>query len=184
MNTNHSQSIKDGSSPCDVNSSFCTSSLVLWQLLFWVLVCKRPENGLLNYQLMLAWLANKSTRTVKRASSVIKLAQVGRWLALLPHISCIWIHCGVFSMDILHVLPRNSSLFPQFKDMHGVRLIGDTKLGVGVSPVTNWWPVLAVLGLSSYESWDRLQPTCNSEFDKQEKVDGWIDGWDGLCLDL
>lgn len=104
---------------------------------------------------------------------------VGRWLALLPHISCIWIHCGVFSVDILHVLPRNSSLFPQFKDMHGVRLIGDTKLGVGVSPVTNWWPVLAVLGLSSYESWDRLQPTCNSEFDKQEKVDGWIDGWMG-----
>lgn len=51
-------------------------------------------------------------------------------------------------------------------DMHVVRLIGETKLTLGVdvgvsvcvSSVIDWQPVKGVPHLSPYDSWDRLQP--------------------------
>jgi len=85
----------------------------------------------------------------------------------------------------LHVLPvyacvisGYSSFLPPSKNMH-VRLMGDSKLSRGVSvsvdgcvfrlslcgPAMDWWPVQGVPCLLPNDSWDRLQPPCNSKLD-------------------
>lgn len=49
---------------------------------------------------------------------------------------------------------------------------------LAVGPGIDWSSVQAVPHLSPYESWERLQPLCNSELDKQgEKSDSCMDGY-------
>ena len=92
------------------------------------------------------------------------------------------------------VLSGYSRFLPPSKNMH-VRLIGDSKLSLGVSvsvcgslsrlslcgPVMDWPPVQGVPRLSPDESWGRLQPPCDptDEWDGIENgwMDGWMDGW-------
>ena len=77
--------------------------------------------------------------------------------------------------------------------MH-VRLIGDSKLSLGVSvsvngclsrlslcgPVMDWRPVQGVPRLSPEDCWDRLQPPR----DPTEGLSGrkWMDGWNPVHL--
>merc|ERR1712035_59525 len=102
--------------------------------------------------------------------------------------------CGSPSVRSLHVLPVSawvlsgySGFLPQSKDMQvGDRLIGDSKLTVGVnvsmngclslrvSPATVWRPVQGVPCLSPNVSWDRLQPPRDPQEDKRLE-DGWMD---------
>jgi len=83
------------------------------------------------------------------------------------------------SVRRVHVLPmyawilsRYSGFLPPPKNMH-VRLIGDSKLSLGVSlswqccrlclcgPEMNWRPVQGVPRLLPDDRWDRLQPPCD-----------------------
>lgn len=50
-----------------------------------------------------------------------------------------------------------------------IRLIGDSKLAAGVKG----WLSLGVPYLLPYDVWDRLQPICDPELDKQTQMDGW-----------
>jgi len=74
--------------------------------------------------------------------------------------------------------------------MH-VRLIGDSKLSVGVSvsvrgclhrlslcgPVMDWQPVQDAPRLLPSGSWDRLQSHCKPGFVKAVIEEGWMDEW-------
>jgi len=77
--------------------------------------------------------------------------------------------------DLSHVLSGYSGFLPPSKNMR-VRLIGDSKLSVGVSvsvheclslcgPVIDWRPVQSVPHLSPNDSWDRLQPCRDPKLD-------------------
>ena len=81
------------------------------------------------------------------------------------------------------VLSGYSGFLPPSKNMH-VRLIGDSKLTLGVSvcmcgclslcvPVMDWRPVQGVPRLSPDDRWDRLQPP----LDPTDGLDGIENGW-------
>lgn len=73
------------------------------------------------------------------------------------------------------VLSRYSSILPQSSADSGVMLIGDCR------PCDGFWPLGAPF-LSPHNSYDRLQPSCTPELDKQKKMDGCIVvyGWDDI----
>lgn len=101
------------------------------------------------------------------------------------------------SFHALPVLARflsaYSGLLKQSKDMHAVRMIGDSnraciktligdcRMAAGVnlnvncclslydSSATDWQPVQGVPHLSPCDSWNRLQTHCDPEWDKQKR---------------
>lgn len=77
------------------------------------------------------------------------------------------------------VLSEYSGFLSHSKDMHGVRLIGDSKVAVGVNVSANGYLFLcdrlATCPGCTPPLWDRLQPSCDPELDKL-KNHGWIDG--------
>lgn len=108
------------------------------------------------------------------------------------------------SFHALPVLARflsaYSGLLKQSKDMHAVRMIGDSnraciktligdcRMAAGVnlnvncclslydSSATDWQPVQGVPHLSPCDSWNRLQTHCDPEWDKQKRWMDWITG--------
>ena len=118
------------------------------------------------------------------------------WLAPSPHSERVPGSIPTWGLSVwsLHVLPLYawvlsgySGFLPPSKIMH-VRLIGDSKLSLGVSvsvcgclsplslcgPVMDWRPVQGVPRLSPEDCWDRVQPP-------RDPTDGlsvrkWMDG--------
>lgn len=93
-----------------------------------------------------------------------------RWLALLPHTTKILGSNPVWglSMRSLHILPMTgySVFLPQSKDKPGIKLIY-------IACRSEWLSVST--RLSTYDSQDRFEPSCNTKLDK--KMGGWIWSW-------
>ncbi len=105
-----------------------------------------------------------------------------QWLGLSPHspVGSVW------SLHVLLVLLLGfSSGFLPHADMQ-IRLIGDSKLPVGVNvsvsscmslyvgPVTDWRPVQGVPSCSPNGSWDQLQHPHDPVEDKVQMMDGCV----------
>ena len=99
--------------------------------------------------------------------------------------------CGVcmFSPCMRGFSPGTPASSHHPKNMH-VRLIGDSKLSLGVSvsvcgclshlslcgPVMDWRPVQGVPRLSPDDRWDRLQPPPRPDR-RIRRYKKWMDGW-------
>ena len=123
------------------------------------------------------------------------------WLAPSPHSKRVPSSIPTWGLSVwsLHALPvyawvlsGYSGFLPPSKNMH-VRLIGDTKLSLGVSvsmcgccigclsclslcgPVMDWRPVQGIPRLSPDDRWDSLQPPRDST-DGLSGYRKWMDG--------
>lgn len=108
---------------------------------------------------MYLYVLNKNIFKGLVVVSAVYLQQVG------PGFKSSW-SPSAWSLHVLLVLVWVLSgcfdVFPQFKDMHGVRLIGDSKFVVRLSVLCWVYP--------AFGSWDRLKPPQQPETDKEKKM--------------